>query len=99
MLLDLSSSEQVNTASETERPRPRLWRFQLGASLLCVAAYCTAIAIIWPVVELATDDDFAYARMALTFAKTGHLVFNGWETAMVGWQVAWGALFIHLFGY
>jgi hypothetical protein len=67
--------------------------------LLCLGIYGAAIAIVWPVVELATDDDFAYAKVALIFARTGHLVFNGWETAMVGWQVAWGALFIRLFGY
>jgi len=67
--------------------------------LFCVVTYLAAIVVIWPVVELATDDDFAYSRMALNFLRTGHFVFNGWETTMVGLQVIWGALFIRLFGY
>lgn len=82
---------------EVLNPRPP--RSSLWSSLLCVFLYCASIVVIWPVVELATDDDFAYSKLALHFAQTGHLVFNGWETAMVGWQVAWGALFIHLLGY
>jgi len=101
VLTDLSNRNELRrlSTSEASTANPRLWRPQLWASLLCVAIYSVAIVVIWPVVELATDDDFAYAKMALIFSRTGHLVFNGWETAMVGWQVAWGALFIHLFGY
>jgi hypothetical protein len=101
MPVDLSKTEEVSDSQKTVKPitasRPqhsRLWW-----SLFCVAIYGAALTAIWPTVELATDDDFAYAKMALIFARTGHFVFNGWETAMVGWQVAWGALFIHLFGY
>jgi hypothetical protein len=101
MLVDLSKTDEVSGPQESVRSitdsRPR--HSQLWWSLFCVAIYGVAVTAIWPVVELATDDDFAYAKMALTFARTGHFVFNGWETAMVGWQVAWGALFIHLFGY
>jgi hypothetical protein len=67
--------------------------------LLCVALYLAATIVVWPVVEIATDDDFAYAKMAIAFVRTGHLIFNGWETAIVGVQVLWGALFIRLFGY
>ena len=101
MPVDLSKTEEVSDSQKTVKPitasRPqhsRLWW-----SLFCVAIYGAALTATWPAVELATDDDFAYAKMALIFARTGHFVFNGWETAMVGWQVAWGALFIHLFGY
>lgn len=101
MPVNLSSTGEVNRSPTSEGSTSSLGlrRSQVSASLLCVATYSAAIALVWPVVELATDDDFAYARMALIFARTGHLVFNGWETAMVGWQVAWGALFIRLFGY
>jgi hypothetical protein len=55
--------------------------------------------LVWPAVEIATDDDFAYAKVAQIFAHTGHFVYNGWETTMLGWQVLWGALFIKLFGF
>ncbi len=44
-------------------------------------------------------DDFSYAKTALEFARTGHFVYNGWATAMLGWQVPWGALVIKLFGF
>jgi hypothetical protein len=98
MLVDLSNPEvRDGSSSDDPGPKSRL-RPQLLDSLLCVGIFCAAIAIIWPVVELATDDDFAYSKMALAFSRTGHFVFNGWETTMVGWQVAWGALFIRLFG-
>lgn len=100
MLVGLSNPEvREGSSSDEGRVNSRLRRSQLWASLLCLGIYGAAIAIVWPVVELATDDDFAYAKMALIFERTGHLVFNGWETAMVGWQVVWGALFIRLFGY
>lgn len=101
MLVNLSTTVASDGSSLSDKAPvgPRADRSSLWASLLAVAIYCASVAIVWPAVELATDDDFAYARMALQFARTGHFVFNGWETAMVGWQVAWGALFIHLFGY
>lgn len=101
MLVDGTNPELRTDASPRlqRNTKPRPPHFDLWASLLCVAVYGASIAIIWPVVELATDDDFAYAKMALAFARTGHFVFNGWETAIVGWQVVWGALFIRLFGY
>ena len=101
MPVDLSKTGEVSgsqkSAGSITDSHPQ--HSQLWWSLFCVAIYGIAITAIWPVVDLATDDDFAYAKMALIFSRTGHLVFNGWETAMVGWQVAWGALFIHLFGY
>ncbi len=31
-------------------------------------------------------------------AQTGHIVYNGWATAMLGWQLWLGALFAKLFG-
>ena len=89
----------ASKSSCEERTRPRAPAFNIWPSVWPVLIYCVSVLVIWPVVELATDDDFAYAKMALTFAHTGHFVFNGWETAIVGWQVAWGALFIRLFGY
>ncbi|HEY4010280.1 MAG TPA: hypothetical protein VGM11_09040 [Acidobacteriaceae bacterium] len=85
-------------ASSTDGRRNRSGN-HFTASLLCAAGLLGALAITWPFVELATDDDFAYANIALIFARTGHFVYNGWETAMLGWQVLWGALFIRLFGY
>ena len=44
-------------------------------------------------------DDFSYVRTALIFARTGHFVYNGWTTAMLGAQIVWAAPFIKLLGY
>jgi hypothetical protein len=43
-------------------------------------------------------DDWSYFITARILAQTGHIVYNGWATAMIGWQLYWGALFIRLFG-
>jgi hypothetical protein len=34
-------------------------------------------------------DDFSYIKTALVYAQTGHFVYNGWATAMFGWQIPW----------
>ena len=62
-----------------------------------IAAACLLAS--YPVAEIGFIDDWSYIKTALEFARTGHFVFNGWATAMLGWQVVWGALFIKLFGF
>lgn len=81
------------TLSRTERRRA--WRD--GA--LCALAVAVAWLVAWPFANMALGDDFSYAKTALEFARTGHFVYNGWATAMLGWQIPWGALFIKLFGF
>jgi hypothetical protein len=44
-------------------------------------------------------DDWSYIKTAFVFARTGHIVYNGWATAILGWAIPWGALFIKLFGF
>jgi len=68
-------------------------------ALLCVLflALCTLAA--YPFVEMGGNDDFSYVRSAKALAETGHIVFFGWSSAMLGWQLALGALFIKLFGF
>jgi hypothetical protein len=44
-------------------------------------------------------DDGPYILMARTLASTGHIVYNGWATAILGWQLYLGAAFIKLFGF
>jgi hypothetical protein len=60
-------------------------------------AFCTLAT--YPFVEMAQCDDFAYVLSAKTLAETGHIVYYGWASAMLGWQLALGALFIKLFGF
>jgi hypothetical protein len=44
-------------------------------------------------------DDWSYAKTALVFAQSGHIAYNGWATAMLGWTIPWGAAFIKFFGF
>jgi hypothetical protein len=52
-----------------------------------------------PFVESGLIDDFSYVKSAFVFADTHRLVYNGWATATIGWQIAWGGIFAHLFGH
>ncbi len=45
------------------------------------------------------NDDWSYMWSARVLAKTGCVVYNGWATAMLTWQLYWGALFVRLFGF
>ncbi|HEY4009382.1 MAG TPA: glycosyltransferase family 39 protein [Acidobacteriaceae bacterium] len=51
-----------------------------------------------PFAEIGINDDWSYIFTAQTFARTGHLAFNGWAAPILGWMVPWGALFARLFG-
>jgi hypothetical protein len=68
-------------------------------ALICAFALAAAVALSHPVLEMATNDDWSYVWSARVLAETGHVVYNGWATAMLGWQLYLGALFIKLFGF
>src|SRR5437868_2250621 len=74
--------------------RRRCWE---GLVLGCVVVL--AICSARPYAEMGFIDDWSYIRTASEYARTGHFVYNGWATAMLGWQVPWGALFLKLFGF
>ena len=67
--------------------------------LLCVALVAAALILVWPIAEIGYGDDVAYAHLAQTLERTGHLVYNGWESAFLISQACWGALLIRLFGF
>lgn len=67
--------------------------------LFCALIVVASILATWPFAEMGFQDDWSYIRTALEFARTGHFVYNGWSTAMLGWMAPWGALFIKLFGF
>ncbi len=67
--------------------------------LLCAVLVAACVLITNPTANMPFSDDFSYTRTALDFARTGHILYNGWATAMLGWQILWGALFIKLFGF
>ena len=68
-------------------------------ALLCALLVGACVLLAFPVATTAASDDFSYSKTALEFARTGHFRYNGWATAMLGWQIAWGAFFIKLFGF
>jgi hypothetical protein len=37
--------------------------------------------------------------IAKQIAETGHLAYDGWVTAILGWQLYLGAAFIKVFGF
>ena len=68
-------------------------------ALICALLFAACVFIARPVSNEGYVDDFSYAKTALEFARTGHIIFNGWTAPLEGWMIAWGALFIKLFGF
>lgn len=66
---------------------------------LCIAVVAAAILLIWPFAELPYGDDTAYTYISLNLAQSGHLLYNGWESAILVLHAFWGALFIRIFGF
>lgn len=67
--------------------------------LLCALIVVAAVLVARPFAEMGFQDDWSYIRTALEFARTGHFVYNGWATAMLGWMIPWTAAFIKIFGF
>ena len=68
-------------------------------ALLCSFALLVCTLIARPFVEMGINDDFSYIRSALHLAQTGRVVYYGWGSPILGWQLYLGALFIKLFGF
>lgn len=82
-------------ASESSRPTLKNYLPAIACALTPFLCYF----VIRPYAEIGMIDDWAYIKIAQVLAQTGHLVYNGWEAAMVGWQAYFGALLIKLFGF
>jgi hypothetical protein len=77
----------------------RIRRIAIYPALWCAIAVALCVLASRPRLEMGFDDDFSYIWTAKALADTGHVVYNGWATAMLGWQIYLGALFIKLFGF
>ncbi len=73
-------------------------RFRLPA-LFCALAVLVCELIARPYTEMGICDDGPYILITQKLATTGHIVYNGWSAAMLGWQLYLGAAFIKLFGF
>jgi hypothetical protein len=60
-------------------------------------AFCALVAR--PFAETGICDDWSYIKTTQILAATGHIAYNGWATAMLGWQLFLGAFFVKLFGF
>src|SRR5215469_9635400 len=78
--------------------RMRVADKRLGAAVCAFIVHLCDL-VIWPVVELGVNDEWSYVKTVQILAQTGHIVYNGWATAMLGWQLYLGALFVKLFGF
>jgi hypothetical protein len=67
--------------------------------LFCMGAFAIAVILISPFAEIGYGDDTTYAQVSLVLSHTGHLVYNGWQTAFLICHAFWGALFIRVFGF
>lgn len=74
-------------------------RRPLCLGLICSCIVAIGVMLTYPVAEMGFQDDWSYIKTAWEFAQTGHFVFNGWATAMLGWMIPWGALFLKIFGF
>jgi hypothetical protein len=77
---------------------PLIRRLRIPA-LFCGLAVLLCELISRPYTTMGVCDDGPYIFMARTLANTGHFAYNGWATAMIGWQLYLGAAFIKLFGF
>jgi hypothetical protein len=77
----------------------KIRQIAIHPALWCAIAVALCLLASRPRLEMGFGDDFSYIWTARTMADTGHLVYNGWSTAMLGWQIYLGALFIKLFGF
>lgn len=57
------------------------------------------IVVINPLRQAANDDDWSYARTVRHLLETGTYQLDNWSAANPVFQVYWGTLFAHLFGY
>jgi hypothetical protein len=72
-------------------------RFRFPA-LLCALAVLVCSLISKPFANMGIADDGPYVLTAFKLASTGHIAYNGWVSAMLGWQLFLAAAFIRLFG-
>jgi hypothetical protein len=91
-------SERGSALKQSEVRKVRKTDFRLAA-VGCALTVLLALLIAHPYAEIPISDDFSYIRIADTLARTGHIVYTGWVTPIVGCQLYLAALFIKVFGF
>jgi hypothetical protein len=68
-------------------------------ALACCAIVLVCVVLANPFANAGFDDDWSYSDVALRFAQTGHIHYNGWGSPTLLVQTLWAALCIKLFGF
>ena len=68
-------------------------------AVVCAITPILCYFLIWPYADMGIGDDWSFIKMAQVLAQTGHIVYHGFGSPMLGWQAYFGALFIKLFGF
>src|SRR5437763_11336272 len=91
----IEALQKVSVLEEKWRVRflPDVSRQRLSqrSGLICAFIVAACVLLTYPVAEMGFQDDWSYIRTAQEFARTGHFVYNGWATAMLGWIIPWSA--------
>ncbi len=93
------SPHQADAIEEPSGGSLQLARRLRLPAIFCALAVLLCALISRPYAGMGVSDDGTYILMAQHLAATGHIAYNGWATAMLGWQLYLGAAFIKLFGF
>ncbi len=91
--------QHVSDPQESPIARPPAAAANRRLPLICALLVAVSVLATVPVLEMGVNDDWSYTWTARELARTGHLTYNGWATAMIGVQAYWAALWIRLFGF
>jgi hypothetical protein len=69
-----------------------------ASGLFCVLLFLCSVLLVHPSAEIGMVDDWSTMRSALSLAQTGHIQYNGWEAAILGWQLFPAAALMRVFG-
>ena len=94
----------IREDSRTQSParvgtEPQPWWLSRPAGALVSLFFLVCLVSGYPVAEVGLVDDWSYVFSAYKLADTGHIVYNGWATAILGWQLYVGAAMVRLFGH
>ena len=77
----------------------RLRKHESFYALGCCGVLLACILIARPFSESGYIDDWTYAHLALSFARTGHVHYDGYTWALSLFHALWGGVLIRLFGF
>ncbi len=85
-------------------PGPPLWErlARLPDAIVATLLGLLVAALFFllkPLADVPTNDDFAWARSAEAFARTGKIVYNGWGNPILLPHIVAGGVLIKLFGF